>query len=327
MAGGAVGAAIGGNYAFVLTGFCVLASWGIFAGTGSTVGFDYVAFGPFMAPNIAFCGGVAGATYAMYRKYWTDGKDVNSPLAGLGRPDVLLVGAAFGVFGYLLQNGIAHIPWFGKHTDSIALTVLLSNMVVRIMFGGDRLFGGSLLGAHLFHPEARSFGEKIRPGTNGRWLEWQEKPSQLLVIGSLFGIFAGGASLFLAANIPNAAGNANTFAFGISAVIILFLITNRNMPVQHHVTNIAGLAAVQFFPILMGSGFAWHKTAEWDNHAWMMAIVALLLAAVFGILSAMLAELAARLWYNRGSSHIDPPAAAIFLMNTVVVSLALLLAK
>ncbi len=28
IAGGAVGAAIGGNYAFVLTGFCVLASWG-----------------------------------------------------------------------------------------------------------------------------------------------------------------------------------------------------------------------------------------------------------------------------------------------------------
>ena len=32
IAGGAVGAAIGGNYAFVLTGFCVLASWGVFAG-------------------------------------------------------------------------------------------------------------------------------------------------------------------------------------------------------------------------------------------------------------------------------------------------------
>ena len=31
IAGGAVGAAIGGNYAFVLTGFCVLASWGVFA--------------------------------------------------------------------------------------------------------------------------------------------------------------------------------------------------------------------------------------------------------------------------------------------------------
>ena len=37
------------------------------------------------------------------------------------------------------------------------------------------------------------FPAKIKPGPNGRWLEWQEKPSQLLTIGSLFGIFAGGA--------------------------------------------------------------------------------------------------------------------------------------
>lgn len=51
IAGGAVGAAIGGNYAFVLTGFCVLASWGVFAATGNTFGLDYLAFGPFMGPT------------------------------------------------------------------------------------------------------------------------------------------------------------------------------------------------------------------------------------------------------------------------------------
>lgn len=56
IAGGAVGAAIGGNYAFVLTGFCVLASWGVFAATGNTFGLDYLAFGPFMGPHIAFAG-------------------------------------------------------------------------------------------------------------------------------------------------------------------------------------------------------------------------------------------------------------------------------
>lgn len=329
LAGGAVGAAIGGNYGFVLTGFCVLAGWGLFAGTGSTIGFDYLAFGPFMGPHVVFAGGVAGAIYARYKGYWDDGKDVNSPLAGLGRPDVLLVGSMIGAFGYLLQSGITKIPWFGSHTDSIALTVLLSNMVSRIVWGGDAgagLFKGSLMSGHLFHPEAGSLLERIKPGPNGRWLEWQEKPSQLLAIGSLFGIFAGGSSLMLASWIPKGAGSANTFAFGISAVIILFLITNRNMPVQHHVTNIAGLAAVQFFPLLMGSTFAkfeWTHTNTWDSHAWTMAVVALLVAAVFGVISALVAEFAARLWYNRGTSHVDPPAAAIWIMNTVVVSLAL----
>ena len=60
IAGGAVGAAIGGNYAFVLTGFCVLASWGVFAATGNTFGLDYLAFGPFMGPHIAFAAKVSG---------------------------------------------------------------------------------------------------------------------------------------------------------------------------------------------------------------------------------------------------------------------------
>ncbi|AZZ39892.1 hypothetical protein [Acidipropionibacterium jensenii] len=339
IAGGAVGAAIGGNYAFVMTGFMVLVSWGIFAATGNTFGFDFLAFGPFFGPYVAFAGGVAGAIYATYKGYMTDGKDVNSPLAGLGKPDVLMVGSLFGVFGYLVQIGISYIPWFGKHTDSVALTVLISGLAARWMFGGvkkQQLFTGSMHNPELFHEDASSFPAKIKPGPNGRWLEWQEKPSQLITIGSLFGIFAGAASIFLAANVgayltsrglPNhlAAANANSFAFGISAIIILFLITNRNMPVQHHVTNIAGLAAVQFFPLLMGSTFAsfkWTATSTWDSHTWLMVVVALIIAAVAGIVAAVLAELAARLWYNRGTSHIDPPAAAIWISNTLVVTLA-----
>lgn len=330
IAGGAVGAAIGGNYAFVLTGFCVLASWGMFAATGSTFGFDYLAFGPFMGPHIAFASGVAGAIYARYKGYMDDGKDVNSPLAGLGRADVLCVGSIFGIFGYLLQIGITQLPWFGSHTDSVALTVITSGVLARIVFGGDPgkgLFKGSLHTPHLYNTEATGLLGKIKPGPNGRWLEWQEKPGPLFAIGSLFGIFAGGSALFLAANVPGAAGVAPTFAFGISAVIILFLITNRNMPVQHHVTITAGLAAVQFFPILLGSKaaeFAWTPTANWDSHTWLMAAFALVIAALAGLFAAFLCEFFARLWYNRGTSHVDPPAAAIWICNTVVVSLALL---
>ena len=321
----------------------MLASWGVFAATGNTFGLDYLAFGPFMGPHIAFAGGVAGAIYARYRGRLDDGKDVNTPLAGIGRPDILLIGALFGVFGYLCQIGISNIPWFGKHTDSVALTVLISGLLARLAFGGlpgKGLFHGSLHNPELFHEDATTFPAKIKPGPNGRWLEWQEKPSQLLTIGSLFGIFAGGASLFLAANVGArltkmgfdnnlAALNANSFCFGISAVIILFLITNRNMPVQHHVTNIAGLAAVQFFPLLMGKSigtYTWTATSTWDSHTWGMAAVALLIAAIFGIFAAGLGEFCARLWYDRGTSHIDPPAAAIWLSNTVVVTLAALFA-
>ncbi|AYD89253.1 hypothetical protein D4740_10860 [Actinomyces sp. 2119] len=340
-AGGAVGAAIGANYAFVLTGVCVLASWGVFAATGSTVGFDYLAFGPFMGPHVAFAGGVAGAAYAAYRGYVDDAKDINSPLAGLGRPDVLLAGAVFGALGYLGQAGISRVPWFGTHTDSVALTVLVSAFLARCLFGGAP--GRGLMRGSLLNRDALPSGvqglARLRPGENGRWLQWQERPAQVVTIGVMFGAFAGGAALFLAANVgahlagrglaPNlAAANANTFAFGISAVIILFLITNRSMPVQHHVTNIAGLAAVQFFPLLEGSSFAdytWTATSSWQSGAWLSAVGAVGLAALFGTMTAFLAEAAARLWHNRGTSHIDPPAASIWLGNTVVVSVAALL--
>ena len=63
--GGYFGAAIGGNFAFTLTGFMILFSWGIFAVGGSDIGFNYVAFGPVMGPHITFAAGVAGAAYAM----------------------------------------------------------------------------------------------------------------------------------------------------------------------------------------------------------------------------------------------------------------------
>ncbi len=338
-AGGALGAAIGGNYAFVLVGFALLASWGMFAATGTTIGFDYIAFGPLFGPHVAFAGGAAAAIYARYKGYMEDGKDVNSALAGLGRPDVLFAGAAFGALGHIIQSAITFIPWFGSHTDSVALTVLLSAIIARWMFGGvpgAGLMKGSQTTPELYNDGNGLFG-KIAPGDEkgGHWLVYQERPNQLLTIGSLFGIMAGGVSLALASNLGArmtalgfdnglTASLANTFMFGISAIIILFLISGRNVPVQHHVTNIAGLGAVVFFPILCGDGFAWTAMADWDNHYWMMAIVALILAALFGIMAAFIVEFAARLLYNRGTSHIDPPAAGIWISNTIIWAIAAL---
>ncbi len=337
-AGGAVGAYIGGNYAFALTGFCVLASWGIYVASGSTMGFDYLAFGPFMGPHVAFAGGVAGAIYAAYKGHMADGKDVNSALAGLGKVDIYVVGGIFGVFGLLCQSLLATYVFnsntTGIPTDTVALTVLLSGLLARIVFGGTPgkgLFKGSLVTAKGFDPKAKTLVQKFKPSDYGRWLVWQEKASQYVSIGIIFSLFAGGSSLFLAAQLSpklgdNVAGVANTFAFGISAVIILFLISGREMPVQHHVTNIAGLAAVQFFPILMGPDYHWAPfTAETPSSVWLMAAVALLIAVFFGVFTSALCEYAARLWYNRGTSHIDPPAAAIWVGNTVVLLLAGLL--
>lgn len=321
-AGGYVGAAIGGNFAFVLTGFSVLFAWGIFAGTGSTFGFDYVAFGPFAGPYVMFAGGVAGAAYAWKKGYLESAKDINAPLAGLGKQDPLLVGAAFGVFGYLFQIAVSYIPWFGKHTDSVALTVVCSALLARIVFG-SKSGTGSILDPQNYNKNASGFMGRIAPNSEHQWLPWQEKWGYLVGLGAFFGALAAGVSIMIAHFVEGSAALANTFPFAISAIVILFLIMGFNMPVQHHITNIGGLAGVMFLPVLAGANFDWN--GAWGSGEWTLAAISILLGALFGVLSGWLCEFFARVWYDRGTTHVDPPASAIWIMNTVVVGLAALL--
>jgi hypothetical protein len=108
-------------------------------------------------------------------------------------------------------------------------------------------------------------------------------------MGAAFGIAAGGLSIALAPYFPAGASVAQTMGFGFSALIVLFLILGHQMPVQHHVTLAAGLAAVRFLPVLAGQ---LRVGAEWTS--------------AYG-------------WWRRGTTHIDPPAMAIWIGNTSVV--------
>ena len=101
---------------------------------------------------------------------------------------------------------------------------------------------------------------------------------------------------------------ANLVFFSLSAMSLLFLSLGLSFPVTHHITIIAGLGALTFLPIVGGN-----------------AILATVIGAVFGMFSAWCAELFARLWHDHGNTHIDPPAAAIWPMTTVVLTLGALL--
>lgn len=346
-AGGAMGAAIGGNYAFVFTGLMILTAFGVRAATSAEVGnvfFNYVAFGPFFGPHIAFAGGAAAAAYAANKKHYkvpaanrTDamlpdvdrpdeefqtGKDVSEPLARLNRADVLAVGALFGILGYLVQIGISNIPWFGGNVDSIALTVVTSGIVARLAFGG------SFLNADKFNKDAQGFMAKIAPTTDHFWLRYQEKPSAFIGLGVWFGIAAGGVAIAVATLFEGAHVWANTLPFAMSAVVILFLILGHRMPVQHHATNIAGLFAVKYLPIFVGgTEFNWlgawlpaGSAGAWDSSTWTMAALVIALSGVVGALVMALAELSQRICYARGNSHIDPPAMAIWIGSFVVLA-------
>ncbi|MDO5719246.1 MAG: hypothetical protein Q4P05_00750 [Actinomycetaceae bacterium] len=293
--GGFFGAAIGGNFSFGFTGILILLSFGIALSTGSDIGFTYLAFGPVFGPHITFAGAAAGAAYAGSKHGLLDdtggGKDINTALAGLGRPDVLLVGAGFGVLGYVINGLYALIPWFGSNTDTVALTVLTSGIIARIVFGKTGPF---------------AWTSELKGTT--RWLDWQEKPAQYITIGLLSGLFAAGASLKI---VEVAAGmndqgildvviaNAKVLPFAISAVTIFLIAIGVKIPVTHHMTIIAGLAAVT---VMQATG---------------NGLLSLIVGSIFGALSAFVAEIMQRLMYASGDSHIDPPAAAIWPMTTV----------
>ncbi len=292
-AGGVFGTMIGANYAFSFTGVTILLGFGVAAATGNTMVLDYVAFGPAFGPHIAFAGGVAAAAYAARKGYLASGgKDVNSPLAGLGKPDVLLVGAAFGMGGYIFQRIVTHIPWFGTHTDTVAFTVITSGVLVRIMFGRTGVFHA------ITKPEGAT-----------RWLDWQETPGQLLTVSAFAGLFASGIATMLVGYIAPLSKNGNvivanaqTIPFAISALCIFFVAGGLRFPVTHHMTISAGLAAVITFNNT-GSGLA-----------------AILVGTIFGVIAGFAGEYAARWTYAHGDTHIDPPAAVIWLMNTLAVT-------
>ena len=106
-------------------------------------------------------------------------------------------------------------------------------------------------------------------------------------------------------NIPAAAGVAAIVGFGLSAFSLLFLVLGMSVPVTHHITLIAGVAATAFLPIVANN-----------------MVVALVIGAVFGMISAWFAEFFSRLWHIHGDTHIDPPASAIWLMTLFVLGLS-----
>jgi len=279
--GGVFGAAVGGLPAFILTGLVVLA--GVAASffkdlsTAQAV-LGQVAFGPFLGPHIAFSGGVAAAAYAARKGLLSTGKDIVTPLAKLNDPGVLAVGGLFGVLGYLLQT------WFaaaGLKTDTVALTVALSGLLARWAFFAEGPFGTLPPDRAKEATPGNLWGRFVVTET-AVWLPYQKDLAQLVLLGFGLGAASASATLFTGSAV---------IGFGIAATWLVFLITPGGAPVGHHIALPAAVAASMTGNVLIG--------------------------ALWGVLGALIGELAARLFYNWGKSHIDPPAVAIAACNTL----------
>ncbi len=306
-AGGLFGAAIGGLPAFVFTGFAVLL--GVAAGLGGSE-FNAlaapddpqgIAFGVVFGPHISFAGGAAAAAFAARMGYIEDGKDIATPLAGLGNPLPLLIGGLFGVGGLVVQQLLGVLlgtVTVLTATDTIALTVFISAVVARLAFGKTGLFGN-------LPAEARE-RDRFRPGGERVWLGYQEGFLQASAIGFGSGILAAWIVVAFAGANPALIPIGVVLGFGFSAISLILLQIGFDCPVTHHMTLPGGVAAAA----VIGAGGS--------------PLVAVLLGAVAGVGGALLGELSSRLFLIHGDTHIDPPANAIWVMATVVFVFTLL---
>ncbi|WP_052462519.1 hypothetical protein [Nigerium massiliense] len=314
--GGAFGAAIGPQTAFILTGFAylfglagLLATGGDNAMAGAFI--DTVAFGPIFGPHIAWAGGAAGSAYAAYKGYMESGRDVVSPLAGLAKFDVLAVAGVFGMGGYLFERVLHLVPVLSTNdgtaigwTDTVALTVVISHVVARMMFGkaSKKVFGPFPNGRPLVLDDG------------SHWVEHQERWGLSAGHGFTSGmIFAFGA-IWLVVNYPgNEIIQSKAFLIGwaVSALTLTFLTCGLKTPVTHHMTLIAALAGVISLQIMTQGGSIGDATMT-------QMVIATLIGAVMGAVSGLWGELLSRLMNARGDTHIDPPALAIFSLTTVL---------
>jgi len=318
-AGGAFGASVGALPAFVFTGFMVFLGEGLAILQREFTALDGIAaesvgvgitgnigFGPVTGPHIAFAGGVAATAYAAkrYPEMKPDGYDYHfgkDILYAFGtKPDILAVGAVFGVIGMLITQLLAGV---GFPTDPVALSIVLTAFLGRAAFGYPLVgnaAGSNLLDMSPFErgePRAAADGGSVAEEHAGRlatepWLPHQYKWSGVAAIGvagSLLGAFVWlqTGSIFL--------------IYGLSAISLLFLnLGVEKIPVTHHITTLGAVGATVAAPMVASD------------------LVVMLAGMVVGTASALVGELTQRVFYSHSGTHIDPPAMAFAVMMFLI---------
>lgn len=289
---GVIGAGISGLFSFVIVGLFVIVAVGTMTlGNVGGIFAGQIAFGVFGPAAAGFVGGCGAVAYAASRGKHPTGRDIGTPMAGLGDPGTLIVGAIFGAVGYALLQLINSIklpavtgPLGGTlgWTDTVALVVVIMALVQRLLFGKTGIFGKVPAG----------MSQMGMPDDAHAWLPWMKTSGQIAVLGLGGGLF--GAWLCKVVG-PGAGGN--ILPFGFSAFTLILLIFGIKVPVTHHMTLIGAQA-------FLASG-------------------SLIYGMIMGCISAFLGEYMSRLFLIYGDTHTDPPALAIFVMTTVVWAIGL----
>jgi hypothetical protein len=290
--GGLFGAAVGGQPSFILTGFAAMIGVALVLAEVEFNWIGIVTFGPIFGPHIAFGGGVAAAAYAARRGNLSSGRDIATPV--MGDPMALLVGGAFGIFGYLCNQFLAGTLLDGASwTDTIAVTVAVSAIVVRLVFGTTGMFGTVAEDHETGRLSVSS--SAVWVGHQGAWVV-----TAVLSLGTgLLGAFAMVAVFDVA---PDLANSVRVLVYASSAASLLLLQFGQPGPVTHHMT-------------LCGAVVAGTMLAAGADPT--LALIVGALAG--GVGSGLLGELSARVFLIHGDTHIDPPAIAIAIVTSLTL--------
>jgi hypothetical protein len=285
-AGGIVGALMGALANFILCSLALVI--GIAAGiSGATLdAAGGLAWGVFLGPHVGFAGGAAAAAYARRIGALEDGKDILTPLIGIEKPTVWLMGGGFGALGYLINVLIA--PLAHNAFNSIAVTIVIVALISKLLFDSPRLIDRA-------PDHVRSNGGRFSYRHSIAWLLWARSPLQLTVLGLAVGAWSGGAALLFLSN-STAAPMATLVGFAFSVASLMFVVVGLRFPVTHHIALTAAVATV----------------ASGGNLLWGVA---------WGVIAAFVAHWLAQTVLVFGRTYIDPPSMAIAVCSFAVTGL------
>lgn len=218
--GGIFASTLGVIGSFVFCGVLVIAGV-VSAVSGNNEILDLIAFGPYFGPHISFAAAVAATAYAGKKELLNGFKDILTPLYKYKRYDVLLVGGIFGLLAYFVNSLLIQIS---IPIDTIALTVVISNIIARLVFGKTGLFGSFI------------------------------NNKTILNSSNLFANLLVGFSVGLISSFATQITGSIVIGYGISAFTLIFLFFD-DFPVTHHVAICAAYATAATDSILVGGIF------------------------------------------------------------------------
>jgi hypothetical protein len=280
-----------------------------------------IGFGVVLGPHVAFAGGAGAVAYAARRGYldvdfeYHDAKEVTR---GLGsRPDVLAVGGAFGVVGYLVAVASTTLS---LPVDPVALGVVGSAFVHRAALGYSVVGRpvGRWLDMSPFEREERASPDGGRPDHRDDpapprlqvepWLPHQYRWGDVATLGVVVGVLGGYVAYLTASPF---------LAFGLSVVVLGLLCAGADgVPITHHISLPASTAVLALVDAPLAALTPALVTGSVELGT------ALAVGAVAGLVGALLGELLQRVLYAHAETHLDPPAASIVVTSLLIGLLA-----